>query len=98
MQQYYECHITVIEDKPRTLIQQLIEDSKWKFSAIDGDPVLGKKVYCYATKHYKEALGSEYVVNDLLAVEKSYKDQGLNVSRSKVELVVFDTKQNSYKE
>lgn len=37
---YYECHIT-IESANKDKTKQAVEVLGWKFSAIDGDPVLG---------------------------------------------------------
>lgn len=87
MTEYYEAHITILEDRPRKLIQDAVEQIKWKFSAIDGDPVLGKRVYCYATKHYPLRIGKDIAVQDLLIAARRL---GLNVVRRKIEQVIFD--------
>jgi hypothetical protein len=85
----YECHITLFGDKKR------IEDCVnrvgfgWTFSAIDGDPVLGQHVFCYATNHFeseKDAHVELYLaIRDLVSL-------GLrsNIKRSKIEHIVFD--------
>lgn len=91
---YYECHIT-LEKIDRDIEQKSIEALKWKFSCIDGDPVLGKKPYSYATKHYPERLGTEYVNQDLTRTAQNLSALGHKVVRSKTELVVFDTKNYS---
>lgn len=90
MTQYYESHITILETLPRKRIQQVVEKIGWKFSAIDGDPVLGKRVYCYGTKHRKLEAGDQVVKTELLFTADLCRSLGLNVVRSKVELVVFD--------
>jgi NTP pyrophosphatase (non-canonical NTP hydrolase) len=87
---YYECHITIEEDRDRSLIQQAVENVLWKFSAITGDPVLGKKRYCYATKHFKEELGDLAVKEGLLEAAQKLRQRGLVVLRSKVEMVIYD--------
>lgn len=88
MVQYYECHITL--DGDREQLQSDVEAINWKFSAIDGDPVLGAGVKCYATKHYNERLGQRDVVNLLLDAGNKLKKRGVTVTRQKVELVIYD--------
>jgi len=86
---YYECHITMLGD-PK-LIQWAVENMKWKFSKIDGDPVEGAGVKCYATKHYN----AKHMPHDVTAmllhgatVLAIYP--GIEVTRRKVELVIYD--------
>jgi len=88
--QYYECHITMRGDK--TKIEPLVKAEHWKFSAIDGDPVLGAGVLCYATHHFKGTLDKVDVVIAMGIVADKLRDQGVEVIRQKVELVVYDTK------
>jgi hypothetical protein len=87
---YYECHITMRGG--RAIVELLVKAEHWKFSAIDGDPVLGDGVLCYATHHFKGTLDTVDVVNAMGIVADRLRDQGVEVIRQKVELVVFDTK------
>lgn len=92
---YYECHITINQaDQPRHEIREAVERIGWKFSAIDGDPVMGKKVYCYATKHFKKEVPEADVIRELLDTAAGLKDF-CNVLRSKVEIVLYDDRQMS---
>lgn len=90
--QYYECHITMRGDPE--FIRPLVESSVtgWKFSAIDGDPVLGNGVLCYATSHFPVRLSQDVVVEKMNFVAHCLSQQGAEVIRQKVELVVYDTK------
>jgi hypothetical protein len=93
MRKYFECHITFLGTKED---KKLIEkDLKWKFSIIDGDPVLGAGVKCYATKHYPWHKNSEDVKEEVLEVGKKLRDLNKKVLRKKIEMVIWDTKQNS---
>lgn len=86
---YYECHITLNGDPE--IIQWAVENMKWKFSKIDGDPVEGAGVKCYATKHYNAKHASNAVVAILMhsaTVLGAYPT--IEVTRRKVELVIFD--------
>lgn len=87
---YYECHITMRGDPKQ--IEPLVKATGWKFSAIDGDPVLGKGVLCYATSHFKGSRDTADVVIAMGVVADELVAQGAEVIRQKVELVVYDTK------
>jgi hypothetical protein len=92
VKQYYECHIT-LRGQPQRL-KELVESYGWKFSAIDGDPVLGAGVLCYATKHFNTRHPESDVIREMnsVAAELAGKSLVEEVVRQKVELVVYDTK------
>lgn len=84
----FECHITC-KAKDAQLVAQLGEEVGWKFSQIDGDPVLGKELFCYLTMH-KTKFQSIYV--NLQAAQTLLSSNGIEVVRSKIELILYDTK------
>lgn len=89
---YYELHITMVGDKD--LIQKAVEEIGWKFSCIDGDPVLGDGVKCYATKLLAGKHTLDYVETDLKGAYTWLLLQGFNAIRYKIELVLIDSKQS----
>lgn len=93
MTQYYECHITVEGNKE--LAEHCIAAFGWKFSAIDGDPSLGDGVKCYATIHYNNRVPLVEVIDRVQSAAKKLRNDGLNVVREKVEMVVYDTRSKS---
>ena len=86
--QYYECHITM-EGDPKT-IRPIVEKTKWKFSAIHDDIVLGEGLKCYATMHYNIRKTEDEVLQKLLDTAASIANTGIKVLRRKVERVMFD--------
>jgi hypothetical protein len=88
MKQYYECHVTMVGDPKQ--IRPVVEELKWKFSVIDGDPVMGEGVKCYATRFFNIKVAPEDVVASLMATSTSLSTAGCEVIRRKTELVVFD--------
>lgn len=87
---YYESHITML-GTPETL-KPLVEEIKWKFSAIDGDPVLGEGIKCYATMHHSAKHTIEDVISYVKAASQALRQKNIKILRSKVELVLYDTK------
>jgi len=91
VKEYYECHVTMVGRSD--LIRLVVERSGWLFSAIDGDPDLGPGVKCYATKQFNAKNPKEDVVKavESIAVYLGSYDC-CDVVRSKVELVVYDSR------
>lgn len=85
---YYECHVTLLG--AAAAIRPHVEDLKWKFSSIDGDPVLGDGIKCYATRHFNARVPQQRVLDMLLTTAQRLAERGVTVVRRKVELVLFD--------
>ena len=67
----------------------------WTFSCIDGDPVYGDKILCYATNHFSsEDVAKSLVVSAVneLNLLKCHGFSDLDVMRAKIEEVVFDVR------
>lgn len=95
---YYECHIT-IEATPgcRHFIQLQVERLKWKFSAIDGDIILGDGTKFYATRHFNHRLESTEVLDHLFEAARHLESQKIKVIRKKIELVIYDDRSSKVK-
>lgn len=91
---YYECHITMEADEPNAL-RAPVAHIGWLFSAIDGDPNLGNGVKCYATRQFKGSLSEGFVRHQMATAVLELEGMGCKVLRSKIECVVYDTKQVS---
>jgi hypothetical protein len=105
MKPYYECHITFMMPggcaAPDT-IRYLEKNTGWRFSQIDGDPVLGPGSKCYLTKHYPASTNTSHATAEadravqlMEKVARFVSSAELQVLRQKVELVLFDTKADS---
>jgi hypothetical protein len=84
----YECHITVRRADAEKA-QIVASEHHWKFSQIDGDPVLGKEVFAYLTTHDSD-VRRMFKRMELAVV--NLKNSGVEVIREKIELIVYDTK------
>lgn len=89
---YFEAHITIASTGPmeRLSLKEKVESLGWKFSAIDGDPVLGPGVKCYATTFFNVKIGTNAAINTLLATAERLEALGVIVTRRKIEEVLFD--------
>lgn len=86
---YYECHITMMGDPE--VVKAAVERHGWKYSRIDGDPVMGPGVKQYATRHYNERMGHDTVLTVLLETASRIGSvPGIEITRRKTELVLFD--------
>jgi len=90
MASYYECNITLLDDKEKC--QKEIQEINWSFSCIDNDIILGKGIKCYATYHYNEKYSKEIIIKEVNKFADILISKGLNVIREKVELVIYDSK------
>jgi hypothetical protein len=87
---YYECHITL--GLHPISAQPLIEALGWKYSCIEGDPVLGTGYHEYATRHASTRVGESRIIAEMSYIAGVLAHAGFNVVRQKVELVIYDTK------
>lgn len=90
----YECHITIeLPDSVFiTLLEKKILENGWKFSKIDGDPIFGKGIKCYATQHFNSSKNVNKVLEEMNNVAEHLDILGFNVIREKIELIIYDTK------
>lgn len=86
--QYYECHITM-EGDPKVL-RPIVEATKWKFSAIHDDIILGEGLKCYATRHFSIRKRNTEVQRLLMDTAETIAAQGVKIIRRKVEQVLYD--------
>lgn len=85
---YYECHITILGDP--NLIRPVVEDIKWKFSYINGDPTLGNGIRCYATALFSDKLSVYKVKQFINSTAAELKNKGLTIVRQKIEKTLYD--------
>lgn len=88
MKDCFECHITM-RGKPDD-IRPKVEKEQWSFSCIDGDPLLGAGVKCYATNHFPKEMSVDAVIKELKNTVKSLQNEGVIVIRMKIELIIYD--------
>lgn len=82
-----ETHITCHINDSGT-VEQVGTAVNWKFSKIDGDPLLGAKPHCYLTSHSKSV---EDALVEMKRVEYILREASVLVLRSKIELIIYDT-------
>lgn len=93
---YFECHVTMEaapEDRGR--VEDAVNAIGWKFSAIDGDIVMGVGVKFYATRHFNARFAESDVLARLLHAAAQIGLAGIKVTRRKVERVIFDDRSAS---
>jgi len=88
MVQYYEVHITMETDP--ILARGVVESIGWKFSCIDGDPVLGCGLKCYATTFAKASKELAAIQYELDTAAHILRNAGCRVIRKKIEKVILD--------
>lgn len=89
----FECHIT-FDKKFAYHVERVVSkdynigaEFGWKYSQIDGDPVLGKNVFCYLTGHSDDIK----VIREQMETLISHC-RGINCPpvRAKIEAIIYD--------
>lgn len=89
---YYETHITMDHVPDVLSLQVYLNSYGWYYSRIDGDPHLGPLVFHYATRHYAGSWMPDDVKKNLQDMVELLKTRNCSVIRSKIEMVIYDTK------
>ncbi len=90
MVNYYECHITMNGDPE--VVKPLVELTGWRFSAINGDMIMGKGIKCYATMLYSTLRSEKFCVDELIRAADFLVRHNVQVTRRKMERVIYDDK------
>lgn len=87
----FEAHITLPIEFAAAVEAWAAENAAaWKFSKIDGDPLLGAKPHCYLTRHHTQY---DWLLSNMRYVVTGLMDrEGIPTLRQKVELIMYDTK------
>lgn len=85
----YESHITIELKDAIPWGIAVAQAQKWKTSQIDGDPLLGDKVYFYLTAH-----DSDYhrLFDRMKETVEALESNNVVVLREKIEHIIYDTK------
>jgi hypothetical protein len=86
----FEAHITLPRESS-VKVGKMADSTGWMFSAIDGDPLMGKRAYCYLTAY--DTSGND-LLRRMRIVADALRFCGVEVLREKVEQILFDTKTN----
>ncbi len=84
----FEAHITCPREKSDD-VKQFAGLTGWSFSAIDGDPVMGKQAYCYLTAYRPVA---EELLAEMAKLSHLLLEANVPVLREKIERIIYDTK------
>ncbi len=77
----YEAHITMPRDQSELVEKGAVEP--WVYSQIDGDPIMGKRAYCYLTAYNTSALR---LLQSMTMMCGALEVQGVEILRRKVEI------------
>ena len=83
----YECHVTFHCKYKEEVKKACEKDTFWKASWIDGDPVLGDKVFVYASAHGNS---SRYLYGKMNIFCSYFPPE--YIIRKKIEKIIYDTK------
>jgi hypothetical protein len=83
----FEAHITMDKVHGSRLKDGL---KGWQYSAIDDDPIMGQKPYCYLTAYDPDALNLKYRMDDVVDILET--EMGILALRTKIERIIYDSK------
>src|SRR5690349_9915611 len=90
MMSKYEAHITFDKQYAEKLKPGLATSTvNWQYSAIDDDPIMGQKPYCYWTGYSSDP---NVLLGSMQAVSWALTGSGVPVLRQKIERIIYDTK------
>lgn len=84
----YEAHITCDIENAKH-VENIGDAQGWKYSAIHGDALLGKKPYCYLTAYEPDA---KHLMDRMELAADYLVEGGVFVYRKKIERIIYDTK------
>lgn len=92
MENNFECHITMIANK--NIASGVVGElgGGWTFSCIDGDPLLGNKIFCYATNHFATESDARERLSGGVDFVNKQRHLGVHVVRAKIEQVIYDVR------
>lgn len=88
----YEAHMTFDKkhaDDLKHLAETDSDFSGWQYSAIDDDPIMGQKPYCYLTAYNSEA---KKLLDFMHDIKRILNWEGIETLRLKVERIIYDSK------
>lgn len=91
----FEAHITINREdyeKARDAVAAVGAEDKWKVSRIDGDPVMGDKVFAYLTGY---DTNYEVMLRRLRAAIEFLRGYDVPVLREKIELIMHDVRHDT---
>lgn len=84
----FESHITLLREHSAA-VNEIAQFTGWTYSQIDGDPIMGKQAYCYLTAYDTDAHTLHARMSEVVRLCKASMVEPL---RTKIELIVFDSK------
>lgn len=85
----FECHITIPREFGPIVRTYWDGVQGWGYSQIDGDPILGKQVYCYLTRYDSDAVT---LLSKMKETVGALRTNHIPVLREKIEEIIYDTK------
>lgn len=83
----FESHITFQMDHAPIVRKIANDQTGWKYSQIDGDPVLGAKVFCYLSAHGNDFMALKHSMETMVVVAAHL---GIKPRRTKIEAILLD--------
>jgi hypothetical protein len=84
----FECHLTFDMKDAETVRAYGGDKRMWKYSQIDGDPVLGAKVFCYLSAHDNDFTSMRTRMDSMTRDLADFA--GVSPIRRKIEIIVID--------